>query len=203
MSRVRAALVSALGLLQLLACGSSAPTRPSISSTASTAASSVVDIAPPSRSPSPGVALRVASPAFADGAPIPVTYSCSGANVPPPLVWGGVPAGTAELALVVDDPDAVGGRFVHWVVVGIPPDTAGIRAGKPPAGATVLPNSNGDRGYLGPCPPAGTGTHHYRFTLYALRNRPRLGSEPSATAAEAAIKRAALASARLVGLYES
>jgi Raf kinase inhibitor-like YbhB/YbcL family protein len=132
-----------------------------------------------------------------------VTYSCFGANQSPPLGWRGVPAGAVELALVVDDPDAVTGRYLHWVVVGIDTDTAGTSAGRPPSGATVLPNSGGDSSYLGPCPPAGTGTHHYRFTLYALSDRPQLGPDTPTLTAEAAIKRSAVGRTQLVGLYAS
>jgi Raf kinase inhibitor-like YbhB/YbcL family protein len=112
-----------------------------------------------------------------------------------------MPPGTAELALVLDDPDAVGGRYVHWIVVGIPARPAQTAPGRTPAGATVLPNSGGDARYLGPCPPSGTGVHHYRFTLYALRERLHLRPDTSATTSEAAIRRAALAQTRLVGRY--
>jgi Raf kinase inhibitor-like YbhB/YbcL family protein len=142
----------------------------------------------------------ITSPAFRPGAAIPLTYSCFGANQSPPLRWRGVPA-AAELALVVDDPDAVGGRYLHWVVVGIAPTARGAPAGEPPPGATVLPNSGGERAYLGPCPPAGTGTHHYRFALYALNARTSLGTDVAAVTAEAAIKGSAVATTVLVGRY--
>src|SRR5512139_4227608 len=105
----------------------------------------------------------VSSPAFADNAPIPAEYSCNGRNVPPPLHWENVPAGAESLALVVDDPDAVGGLYVHWVVTGIPPSTTEIVDGALPTRAVVIANSGGKAAYLGPCPPAGTGVHHYRF----------------------------------------
>ena len=65
--------------------------------------------------------FAVSSPAFADNTPIPAEYSCNGRNVLPPLHWENVPDGTESLALVVDDPDAAGGLYVHWVVTGIPP----------------------------------------------------------------------------------
>lgn len=106
--------------------------------------------------------VTISSPAFADGAPIPARYTCKGANIAPPLTWS-APLGAA---LVVDDPDAVGGLYIHWIVVGIPPGPGSTADGQTPAGASSLPNSGGQAGYTGPCPPAGTGVHHYRFTLY-------------------------------------
>src|SRR5262249_14022917 len=109
--------------------------------------------------------IAVTSPAFAAGAPIPVEFSCRGANTSPPLSWPGVPGRAAALALVVDDPDAPHGTYRHWVVVDIPPGATSAPAGQPPGGRQ-LPNSAGHARYDGPCPPSGT--HHYRFTVYAL-----------------------------------
>ena len=98
--------------------------------------------------------FAVSSPAFVNNTPIPAEYSCNGRNVPPPLRWDNVPGGTESLALIVDDPDAVGGLYTHWVVTGIPPSTSGIVDGALPAGAVVSANSGGKAAYLGPCPPA-------------------------------------------------
>jgi Raf kinase inhibitor-like YbhB/YbcL family protein len=154
-------------------------------------------------SPSPAgpAKLTVRSPAFAENAQIPVEYSCKGRNVPPPLRWQNVPAGTQSLALVVDDPDAPSGLYVHWVVTGIPPSTTEIGEGPVPHGASVSLNSSGKAEYFGPCPPAHTGVHHYRFQLYAL-NKP-LTLSPSTPASEATktIANAAIADARTVGLF--
>src|SRR5437660_4335319 len=111
-----------------------------------------------------GGPLTISSPAFPDGAPIPAQYTCKGADVAPPLTWSAPLGG----ALVVDDTDAPRGPYVHWIVVGIPPGPGSTGDGQTPAGATSLPNSAGQAGYSGPCPPAGTGVHHYRFTLYQL-----------------------------------
>ena len=108
--------------------------------------------------------LTISSPAFSDGAPIPVQYTCKGANVAPPLTWS-APLGAA---LVLDDPDAVGGLYIHWIVVGIPSGPGSTADGQTPAEGSSLPNSAGQAGYSGPCPPAGTGVHHYRFTLYQV-----------------------------------
>lgn len=147
--------------------------------------------------------MRLTSTAFADGEPIPARYSCKDDNEPPPLQWTGAPPDAAELALVVNDPDAVGGLFTHWVVTGIEPAAQGRITGSPPSGAQVTANSAGRAAYLGPCPPAGTGTHHYRFTLYALPDR--LDVKPGAAVNQTtkAIREAATAHARLVGTFAS
>ncbi len=145
-----------------------------------------------------GGPLTISSPAFADGAPIPVRYTCRGANIAPPLTWS-APLGAA---LVVDDPDAVGGTYVHWIVIGIPPGPGNTADGQTPDGATSLPNSGGHAGYTGPCPPAGTGVHHYRFTLYqvpaTLHLPPGLGGPRAALA----ITQATTAQAQLIGTVE-
>lgn len=152
--------------------------------------------------PAAGAAgFSVSSPAFAANTAIPAEYSCNGRNVPPPLRWENVPAATSSLALVVDDPDAVGGLYVHWIVIGIPPSTTEIIEGALPQGAQANLNSGGNATYLGPCPPAGTGVHHYRFQLYALPKP--LALAPTTPAAQAAqlIAGAAVASASTVGLF--
>lgn len=141
--------------------------------------------------------LTISSPAFRDGAPIPVQYTCKGADTAPPLTWS-APLGAA---LVVDDPDAVNGLYVHWVVVGIGPGSGSTADGQTPAGATTLPNTAGELAYKGPCPPAGTGTHHYRFTLYQLPNDYRLPDGLAGVQAAQAIGGAANAQARLTGTF--
>ena len=111
----------------------------------------------------------------AEGQPIDPLHTCDGDNHSPALAWQDVPEGTAELALIVDDPDAPGGTFTHWVVYAIPADYTGLDRGVPPgpvvSGAISLkqgPNDGSDLpGYTGPCPPGGE-THDYVFTLYAL-----------------------------------
>jgi Raf kinase inhibitor-like YbhB/YbcL family protein len=118
--------------------------------------------------PSPASAPRsidVTSPAVTDGGPIPRQFTCAGDGGSPALRWTGVPATARSLALLVDDPDAPGGDFVHWLVVDLPPRTTSIAAGARTEGQ-ALPNSAGSRSWTPPCPPSGT--HHYRFTVYAL-----------------------------------
>ena len=148
-------------------------------------------------SAAPAGPLTITSPAFADGAPIPVQYTCKGANVAPPLKWS-APSGAA---LVVDDPDAVHGPFVHWIVAGISPGAGSTGDGQTPAGGNVLPNSKGQSAYTGPCPPAGTGTHHYRFTLYQLPANYQLPGGLTDVKAAQAISSAATAHVQLTGTF--
>jgi len=145
--------------------------------------------------------FAVSSPAFVNNTPIPAEYSCNGRNVPPPIRWENVPSGTESLALVVDDPNAIGGLYVHWVVTGIPPSTTEIIDGALPAGAVVSANSGGKAAYLGPCPPAGTGMHRYRFQLYALSKPLTLAPTTPAGQATQTITGAAIATASTVGLF--
>jgi Raf kinase inhibitor-like YbhB/YbcL family protein len=144
-----------------------------------------------------GGSLSIISPAFGNGAPIPVQYTCKGADISPPLTWS-APLGAA---LVVDDPDAVNGLFVHWIVVGIPPGSGSTADGQSPAGGVALPNTAGDPAYKGPCPPAGTGTHHYRFTLYQLPNDYQLPGGLAGVQAAQAIGGVASAQAQLTGTF--
>ncbi|SPM26792.1 YbhB/YbcL family Raf kinase inhibitor-like protein [Mycobacterium terramassiliense] len=141
--------------------------------------------------------LLISSPAFADGAPIPAQYTCKGAGVAPPLTWS-APLGAA---LVVDDPDAPRGPYVHWLVVGIPPGAGSTADGQTPAGGIGLPNSAGQAGYSGPCPPAGTGVHHYRFTLYQLPATYELPPGLAGPRAAQAIARAASGQAQFTGTF--
>ncbi|WP_203663440.1 YbhB/YbcL family Raf kinase inhibitor-like protein [Actinocatenispora rupis] len=146
----------------------------------------------------PPAGLSVRSTAFAGGAAIPDRYTCRGAGGSPPLSWSGVPTRTAALALVVDDPDAPGGTYTHWVVTDIPPDTRHVDAGRTPPGV-VGRNSAGRTGWSPPCPPAGTGTHHYRFTVYALPKALRLAPDTAPADAVRAVRDAARESGRLTG----
>jgi Raf kinase inhibitor-like YbhB/YbcL family protein len=145
--------------------------------------------------------IDVSSTAFADGATIPDGYTCDGANVSPELAWSGVPGGARELALLMDDPDAPGGTFVHWVLFKIPADAKEIREDTVPRGARQGKNSTGDASYTGPCPPEGDEPHHYDFTLYALKSAIDLPDGADADAVRAAVAKAALARGRLVGRF--
>jgi Raf kinase inhibitor-like YbhB/YbcL family protein len=139
--------------------------------------------------------MQLMSGSFEDGGSIPSRYTCDGADVSPPLAWSDVPDGTAEFALVVEDPDARG--FVHWVLTGIPGDARELPEGEGDTVGTPGPNNFGREGWGGPCPPSGE--HRYTFTLYAL-------PEPMSDATDAAAVRSraeesALATATLTGRY--
>jgi Raf kinase inhibitor-like YbhB/YbcL family protein len=142
--------------------------------------------------------ITVTSSAFGDGQPIPARFTCDGAGVSPPLAWQGVPPDAQALALVVDDPDAPRGTFVHWVVLDIDPSVTSVGEAATP-GKVQAKNSAGDAAYFGPCPPKGT--HHYRFTVFALSRATGLASGAKLDDALKAVDAAAVAQGRLVGTY--
>jgi Raf kinase inhibitor-like YbhB/YbcL family protein len=140
--------------------------------------------------------LVLTSSAFAEGERIPERYTCDGADDQLPLSWTGVPPGTVELALVQHDPDA--GGFVHWVVVGIPPEFSSL--GSPlPDGARHGTNDFGRARYNGPCPPSGN--HTYVTTLFALSQPLELQDSPTARQVRQAAEGVTLATAQLRGTY--
>ncbi|MGH9183228.1 MAG: YbhB/YbcL family Raf kinase inhibitor-like protein [Acidimicrobiales bacterium] len=146
-------------------------------------------------------AIELRSPAFNDHAPIPARYSRDGGDVSPPLEWSGIPEGTAELALLCEDPDAPGGTFIHWVLAGIDPSSSGLAAGEVPPGAVEGPNDFGDLGYGGPRPPAGDDAHRYVFRLFATSEPLGLSPGSSADDLGAAIEGKELAEGTIVGTY--
>ena len=151
--------------------------------------------------------LAVTSSAFAAGAPIPATYGCKGSSsVSPPLAWQGVPKDAKALVLILKDPDAPGGTFIHWVVYNLPASVTGLGANVPPTeklanGGLQGANALGQIGYKGPCPPPGSSPHHYHFELTAVDVT--LSLNPGATAAqvEEAIKGHVKGSGELVGTF--
>ncbi len=144
------------------------------------------------------------SAAFESGGQIPRQYTCDGKDISPALFWSGVPEKAATLAFVMDDPDAPGKTWVHWVLFDLPATATGLPEGVPPRatldpGGTQGINDFGNLGYGGPCPPSGT--HNYVFTLYALDTK--LGLKARATKEELlkAMQGHVLSQARLVGRY--
>lgn len=134
------------------------------------------------------------STTFEDGGVLPDKLTCTGAAVSPDLAWTGTPLDAVSLALVVRDRDA--GGFVHWVVTGIDPFVQGIGEDGVPENAMEGPNGAGTLGWLGPCPPAGSGTHTYEVVLLAL---PAVMAVPAgATSEEVAALVEASASERAV-----
>jgi len=109
--------------------------------------------------------MKISSPVFENNGVIPDDYTCRGRGDVPLLEISEMPTSTVSLVLIVDDPDAPSGTFVHWVMWNIPPD-ARLIDGKLPAGAQEGANSLGKIGFVAPCPPSGT--HHYNFQLFAL-----------------------------------
>jgi Raf kinase inhibitor-like YbhB/YbcL family protein len=118
------------------------------------------------QSPTPGAKITVTSSAFQTGGKIADQYTCAAANVNPPLRFGGAPAETKSFALIVDDPDAPGGLFTHWLVWNIDPATTQIGEKSVPKDAAQGTNDYGNVRYGGPCPPSGT--HRYFFRVFAL-----------------------------------
>lgn len=146
--------------------------------------------------------LRLTSSAFEESARIPKKFTGEGQDVSPMLSWSGVPAGTKQLALICDDPDAPMSKpFVHWVAYGIPADWRSLPEGDV-EGITEGQNDFGNSGYGGPMPPPGHGVHHYHFKLYALDEQVDL--DPGATKKELlqAMEGHILEEADLVGTYE-
>jgi hypothetical protein len=110
--------------------------------------------------------FTMTSSAFVPNGVIPIKYTCDGENISPDLQWSSIPKGTQSFALIVDDPDAPSQIWVHWVLYNIPASVRGLHSGVDTSEYTVGYNDFGNTTYGGPCPPSGT--HHYRFTLYAL-----------------------------------
>ncbi|MEV7967329.1 YbhB/YbcL family Raf kinase inhibitor-like protein [Sphaerisporangium sp. NPDC088356] len=147
---------------------------------------------------SPSVGIKMSSPAFADGAAIPKKYACAGQggqNISPPLAWSGVPGSAREMAIVVEDTDAPGGSYIHWIVTGIPVSESGVGEGGAPG--KVAPGSDGRPAYAGPCPPGGV--HHYHFIVYALPGPIKPAGD--ARAVHKQIKDAAVTSGETVGTW--
>ena len=130
---------------------------------------------------------------------------CGGANVSPALAWSGAPAGTKSFALTMIDTDVQPAMWSHWLVVDLPPGTTSLPQGARqfPVGAKQLKTDFGDAAYGGPCPPKGSGVHHYQFTVWALPVA-NVSFAEGATAADmlAALTKQALAKATLTGTYQ-
>ena len=142
--------------------------------------------------------MRITSSAFDEGGAIPKRHTCDGADVSPPLALTDIPAGTVTLALVMDDPDAPGGVWDHWLAYDIPVVPA-IEEGATELGTSGL-TSWGTSGYRGPCCPRGQ-THRYVTRVYALDSALDLGSGAAKADVERAMASHVLAEAVLVGRY--
>lgn len=143
--------------------------------------------------------MQITSSAFKNNESIPAKYTCDGENINPPLQFSAVPETAKSLALIMDDPDAPRGTFVHWTLWNISPEQKEIAANSVPAGTVEGLTSFGKPGYGGPCPPAGT--HRYFFKLYALDELLDLNPDADKAKLEQAMEGHVLAQAELVGLY--
>ena len=144
------------------------------------------------------------SPAFENLGAIPRQFTCDGKNVSPPLFWTGAPEKTRGFALVVDDPDAPGRTFVHWVVFDLPADATGLPEAVPTRAAIETGgqqgyNDFGNVGWGGPCPPSGT--HNYVFTLLALDASLSLSGRVTKADLLRASQGHVLGQSRLIGRY--
>jgi len=145
------------------------------------------------------------SPAFKDDGRIPEKYTCDGLDISPPLRWSGQPPETKSFAIIVEDPDAPGGIFTHWIIYNIPADVNQLDEGM--ESAEVLPggimqglNDFGRLGYGGPCPPPGE-PHRYVFRIYALDTMLELNQAASKDELLKLMKDHILAEATLTGIY--
>ena len=148
--------------------------------------------------------FRLTSSVFAEGQPIPARFSCDGEDISPPLAWTEPPTRTQSFALILDDPDAPAGTWVHWVLFNIPAEARALAEAISPDptqadGSVHGSNSWRALGYGGPCPPGGT--HRYFFKLYALDAVLELGGGANKAQLLAAIETHILAQAELMGTY--
>jgi Raf kinase inhibitor-like YbhB/YbcL family protein len=143
--------------------------------------------------------LKISSPVFENNRFMPAKYSCDGMDVNPPLLIENVPTNTKSLALVVDDPDAPAGTWVHWVLWNINPDTKEIKENSIPSGAKQGLNDFRQHNYRGPCPPSGT--HRYFFKLYAIDTVLNLNPDSTKADLESAMKGHIIEQAQIIGLY--
>jgi Raf kinase inhibitor-like YbhB/YbcL family protein len=153
--------------------------------------------------------MQITSTAFREGEAIPRMYSREGAELSPALAFEDLPDGTEALALICDDPDAPNKTWVHWLIWNIPGDHRALPEDVPGenevpmlGGARQGMNDFGEVGWGGPMPPEGHGTHHYRFTVYALRGPLELEPGADREALEAAMEGQVLDQARITGTYE-
>ncbi len=142
------------------------------------------------------ITMRLTSPEFENNGLIPAKFTCEGEDINPALDIRDIPAGTEELALIVDDPDAPMGTWVHWLVYNIPV-VSRIEENSLPGKLGV--NNFGKKEYHGPCPPSGT--HRYFFKIYSLDKKLDLPQGISKGELEKAIKGHILDKAELIGLY--
>ena len=153
----------------------------------------------------PALAMELRSPDLVEGGKVPLSQvyaRCGGKNIAPALAWSGAPDSTRSFALTMIDQDVKPALWSHWVVLNLPPTTINLAKGAAlPRGARVLASDFGDLGYDGPCPPAGSGLHHYRFTIWAMPKASPVPDASSAAALTAWLGHHAIASASLTATF--
>jgi Raf kinase inhibitor-like YbhB/YbcL family protein len=143
--------------------------------------------------------IEIISTAFAPNGIIPKRHTCDGENLSPPLEWKNLPPQTQSIALIMDDPDAPMGTFVHWVTFNIPPEVTEFAEGEKGIGVEGI-NDFRKVGYGGPCPPRGS-NHRYFFKIYALDTKLNLDSRATKKDLEKAMQGHILAQGELIGRY--
>jgi Raf kinase inhibitor-like YbhB/YbcL family protein len=145
--------------------------------------------------------VAVTASAFTDGGDLPVQFTCDGAGEFPSVSWGDLPSGTASVAVLVYDPDAPGGDFVHRLVSNLDPQAGVLNTVETPGGAIDFRGSDGTQGWVPPCPPTGEGPHRYVFAVYALNRPTRLPATAHTQTAVATVTEAAIGSGSVTALY--
>jgi Raf kinase inhibitor-like YbhB/YbcL family protein len=182
---IKSILLIGMTIVSLTACGSTTPTA-------------ISTIGPGGNS----VDFTLVSSAFSMGDLIPKDFTCTGSNRSPRLSWSGAPSITQSFVLIMDDPDAPGGTFTHWILYDIPAASAQLVEAESTIGLSGT-NSSGQSSFQGPCPPIGRGAHRYFFTLYALNiSSLQLKSGATRRQVEAAIESHVVGQAQLMGKYE-
>lgn len=143
--------------------------------------------------------MKITSQAFEDRQKMPSRYTCNGENINPPLNFSDVPKDAKSLVLIVDDPDAPSGTFVHWLVYNIDPEFRELKENSIPDNGIEGITTFGKKGYGGPCPPSGT--HRYFFKLFALDKTLSIADNPDKKTISEKMKDSILAQSELIGLY--
>jgi Raf kinase inhibitor-like YbhB/YbcL family protein len=159
---------------------------------------------PPTSTQEVAKAFDISSSEFKKGEAIPSDFSCDGRDISPALAWTNPPPGTQSFALIMDDPDAPIGIWVHWIIFNMPASTRGLKEAMPTDpqlsdGSLQGKTSAGSSGYHGPCPPSGT--HHYFFKLYSLDTMLSLSTDADKKELLAAMEGHILANVALMGTF--
>jgi len=146
------------------------------------------------------MSFEISSSGFSNGEKIPVKFTCEGQNISPALSWKNPPSGTAEFALICDDPDAPAGVWSHWLLYNIPPETNSIAEGERNLQGTQGVTDFGRARYDGPCPPRGK-PHRYFFTIYALDKKLGLPKDLDRASLLKSVEGHILAKAQVIGIF--